>query len=189
MRKLTLGGCMVAASFFANAQFYKSVLPSGAFTDSLQIVVADYQQNFFSLQSENISELSDVDIYKSNKSIPGAKECFVFRFHSVEDTTASWQAIMFKGEDYKEAVKAYKNCFRLVRKSHLKIGENTLKFEGDMVEPEPSLKFTVSSLRPITVLKAYDHFYAEVELVQVYFEWEVRLNLHSRKPDAEKYNY
>ncbi len=180
---------MIAATYFANAQFYKSILPSGAFTDSLQIVVADYQQNFNSIQSESLSRAGDVDIYKSLKTVPGAAECFIYRFHSVEDTTASWQAIMYKGEDYKDAVKAYKNCFRLIKKSNLKISDNTMKFEGELVEPVSSVKFTVSSLQPITTLKAYKNFYAEVELVQVYLEWEVRLNLHSRKRDMEKYNY
>jgi hypothetical protein len=180
---------MIAASFFANAQFYKSVLPSGAFTDSLQLVVADYQQNFYSIQSESLSQEGDVDIYKSLKAIPGAGDCFIYRFHSIEDTTASWQAIMYKGEDYKDAVKAYKNCFRLIKKSNLKISDNTMKFDGDLEEPVSSVKFTVSSLKPITALKAYKNFYAEVELVQVYFEWEVRLNLLSRKKDMEKYNY
>ncbi len=189
MRKLTLVCCMFAASLFANAQFYKSILPSGAFTDSLQLVVADYQLNFYSIQSESLSKNGDVDIYKSLKAVPGAGECFIYRFHSVEDTTASWQAVMYKGEDYKEAVKAYKNCFRLIKKSNLKISDNTMKFEGELQEPVSSVKFTVSSLKPLTSLKAYKNFYAEVELVQIYFEWQVRLNLHSRKGDTERYNY
>ncbi len=180
---------MIAASLFANAQFYKSILPSAAFTDSLQLVVADYQKNFYSIQSESLSRDGDVDIYKSLKSVPGAGECFIYRFHSIEDTTASWQAIMYKGDDYKDAVKAYKNCFRLIKKSNFNINDNTMKFEGELQEPESSVKFTISSLRPLTSLKAYKKFYAEVELVQVYYEWQVRLNLHSRKNDDERYNY
>lgn len=188
MGKLTLVCCMFA-TMHANAQFYKAILPSGSFTDSLQLVVSDYQQNFYTIQSEPLSRADDVDIYKSKKMVPGAAECFIYRFHSVEDTTAGWQAIMYKGEDYKEAVKAYKNCFRLVKKSNLSINENSLKFDGEMVEPSSAIKFTVSSLRPVTSMMAYNNFYAEIELVQEYYEWVVRLNLHSRKGDTERYNY
>ncbi|MEO6406221.1 MAG: hypothetical protein ABIY51_02615 [Ferruginibacter sp.] len=189
MRKLILASCVMATSLLCHAQFYKSILPSNAFTDSLQLVVASYEGNFYSIQSENISQLPDVDTYRSHQGIPGAQQCLVMRYHSVEDTTAGWQALMYKGEDYKEAVKVYKNCFRLVKKSNLKIDDTVLKFKGEMEEPQTSLKFTVSSLKPSSSLPAYKNFYAEVELVQVYMEWEVRLNLHSRKNDDERYNY
>ncbi|MEO7265706.1 MAG: hypothetical protein ABIW38_12365 [Ferruginibacter sp.] len=189
MRKLTLACFIMSTTLLSHAQFYKSILPSGAFTDSLQQVVASYEGNFYSIQSENISQLPDVDTYRSKRGIPGAKECYIMRYHSVVDTTAGWQALMYKGEDYREAVKAYKNCFRLVKKSNLKIDESIMKFNGELEEPQASLKFTVSSLKPSSSLPAYKNFYAEVELVQVYLEWEVRLNLHSRKADDERYNY
>ena len=191
MKRLLL--CIIACMLtgYIQAQFYKNLIPAthSSFTDSFAVIVNDYQHNFYHIQGEQLSANADVDIYQSRKTIPGSSEPLLYRYHSTEDTTASWQAILYKGEDYKEAVKAYKNAFRQVKKCQVKINDLPVKFSGEMEEPSPTVRFTVSSLQTENASAAYENFFAEVELTQVYMEWEVKLHLHSKKKDTSTKNY
>src|SRR5512141_152428 len=122
MRKFILTSmCVGLLCSICNAQFYKAILPSQAFTDSLGKIVSSFRNNYYSIQGDIMSAQPDVDTYESKAAVPGTERSMLLRFHSVEDTTASWQAIMYAGDDYKEAAKIYKNTFRLVNKAHLTI--------------------------------------------------------------------
>ena len=129
-----------------------------------------------------------MDVYESTVLIPGASHCVICRFHSKEDTTASWQGTMYAGDNYNEAVKIYKNTCRLVDKSSVNIQGNTATgFTGKMESPDANIRFVSSSYKLRLKDPAYDKFYAEIELVNMNFDqWEVHLNLLQKKDDAEK---
>lgn len=189
MKKIVF--CVIISLAFANtttAQFYKSLLPSPAFSDSINNIVLNFNSNYYYIQGAVFSSQDDVDIYHSTSSIPGALECFIYRFHSMQDTTASLQAVMYKGEDYKEAAKIYRNTYRLVNKTRLKMNEASADFVGIMEEPNESLRFASSLLRTTINNRVYKNFVAEVELVNNFMDWEVKLNLHSKKDDKEKFD-
>ena len=172
----------------ANAQFYKPLLPSPAFSENLGKITQAFRNNYYQIQGEALPSQEDVDVYRSSVALPGAKQCVIYRFHSKTDTTASWQGIMYTGDSYKDALKQYKNTCRLVDKCRVKFADNTAaSFTGKIDEPETELRF-VSSLFTLNTKDAvYDHFYAEVEMVNLTFDqWEVRLNLQSKKEDTEK---
>lgn len=171
----------------ANAQFYKSLLPSPGFTDSISTIVKDFKLNYRSIQSEVISEQADVDIYASTFCLPGSVACYIYRFHSTTDTTASFQALMYKGENFKEAAKIYRNTFRLVNKSKVKMEMSVLGFSGSMQEPSSSAKFVSSRLDNNSADNQFKNYIAEVEMVYLMDGWEVRLNLHKKKADTDKY--
>jgi hypothetical protein len=189
MRKILFcAGILIFTANAATAQFYKSLLPSPAFTDSLNRIVVDFNTNYYNIQGDVVSSQDEVDVYNSKSSIPGAIECLIYRFHSSQDTTASLQALMYKGEDYKEAAKIYRNTFRLVNKTKLKVNQSSADFTGTMEEPSESLRFASSLLRTTIPNRTYKNFVAEIELVNNFMEWEVRLNLHSKRDDKEKYD-
>jgi hypothetical protein len=174
---------------FTSAQFYKKLQPSSdPFNDSLSKVVYDFKSNFYPIQGRQLTSQGLVDVYQSRVGMPGAAHCIIQRYHSEEDTTASWQAIMYEGESYEEAVKIYKNTYKLVKKASIKYGEKShYSFVGEMEAPSESVRFTVTPLRLNTMDTDYKHFYAEVEITGGYEGWEVHLNLHSKKNDDEKY--
>ena len=188
MRKLFL--LPMACAFFVsaiNAQFFKSILPSPAFSDSLAKVVLDFRFNFKAIQGEKISSRDNMEIYKSKVSIPGASHCIIYRSHSVEDTSPAFQSIMYSGDNYNEAVKVYRNTFRLVKKSRMRwVDKSAIGFTGELEEPNESIRFTLSYLKPDMVDYEYQHFFAEVEMVTSLEGFEVRLNLHNRRNDMEE---
>lgn len=169
------------------AQFFKSVLPSPAFSESLAKVVLDFRFNFKAIQGESLPSRDNMDLFNSKVTIPGASHCIIYRSHSLQDTTASFQSIMYSGDNYKDAVKAYRNIFRLVRKSRMRwVDKSAVSFTGELEEPVESISFTTSYLKPDLIDHAYHDFYAEVEMITSLEGWEVRLNLHNRRNDREE---
>jgi hypothetical protein len=111
----------------------------------------------------------------------------IYRYNSKVDSTASWQAIMYKGESYKDAAKVYKNTFRLVNKARIHSSELSAGFSGQMEEPTEDLRFTTSSLQLTSKNELYRNYVAEIELLNTMDGWEVHLNLHYKRDDKEKY--
>lgn len=168
----------------ANAQFYKAFLPSVNFTDSLARVVTNFRSNFRHIQGKRLESGNHADIFQSKAGIPGSQNCIIYRYHSVIDSSASWQAVMYSGESYKEALRAYKNTYRLLKRAKLlptdQIG---MEFHGEMDEPKEGVSFAQTVLQAHSSDPFYNKFVAETELVNFYDKWEVHLNLHNKTND------
>jgi hypothetical protein len=166
-------------------QFYKSLLPSPEFTSALEKIVLDFRDDYKSIQGNLVDGHGEMETYESLVCLPGSVNCKILRFHSLQDTTATWQAIVYNGEDYKEAVKAYENTFRLVKKSSLRwIDKSSVGFTGQLERPREELRFTTSTLVFTLDDYRYKDFQAEVEIQNTFDGWQVTLNL-SKKYIAE----
>ena len=173
---------------FSSAQFPKLPGAGSAFTDSLSRIVHDFKKNFYPIQGSQLTSQVMADVYRSKVGMPGAAHCIIQRYRSEEDTTASWQAIMYDGEIYEEALKIYKNTIKQLKKVRLKIGENSpASFSGEMEIPDETLSFTVTPLRLNSPDTDYKDFCAEVEITNNYDGWVVHLNLHKKKRDDVEY--
>ncbi len=162
---------------------------SSNFSEILGKAVADFRYNFVNIQGASAGKEGNVDTYESSILLPGASQTLIYRFNSDNDTSASWQATMFRGETYAEALKAYRNTIRLLNKCRLRFpGDLTVGFSGKFVEPDPNIMFANSAFRLNTSEPAYARFFAEIEMLNTGFDsWEVHLSLHNRKPDVDRY--
>lgn len=187
MRKIILFSLFILMSMTSlNAQF-KAILSSNSFNDSLSRIINDARHNYFSIQGVSLSNETDRDSYQSVITLPGSLKCMIYRYHSIEDTLASWHALMYKGENFEEAAKIYKNTFRSVKKSSLLVNNKKVVFKGEMDEPDSILRFTVSTLKTSIQDIVYNNFIAETEMINTYDGWEVHLNLQRRKDDKNRY--
>ena len=169
------------------AQFYKTALPSPQFNNALEKIVVDFRYNFKNIKGQTVINQGEFDLYQSTVELPGANNCVIYGSHSVEDTTASWQGVFYKGDDYKAATAAYKSVYRLLSKSKLKlIDVSTTGFTGVYEEPSEEVRFTVSSLRLDVMHPQYKRFFAEVELLTNYEGFQVNVNFYNRKGDEER---
>ena len=183
---LLLTLCTLCANLLP-AQFKKPVLPATAFNNALEKIIVDFRYNFKNIKGETVINQGEYDTYSSTVILPGANNCIIYGSHSVEDTSASWQGVFYKGDDYKQAIAAYKNVYRLISKSKLKlIDVSSVGFTGVYEEPIDDVRFTVSSLRLDVLHPQYKRFLAEVELITNYEGWQVNVNFYNRKPDDER---
>lgn len=188
MRKsFTLSMALLLIINISYAQLLNKVLPASPFSTSLSTVVENYQNNYQHIQGGAMPADEDRDIFLSTVSLPGSSLCVIYRFHSTQDTTASWQATLYNGEDFKEATKVYKHAFKQMKQTKFKVGITQISFDGNMEQPTEALRFTSSILRPSQHTDIYKNFIAEIEMLNSIEGWIVRLNLHSRKEDTERY--
>ncbi len=188
MQKIfTLSVALLLIINFSYGQLLSKITPPNPFAQSLSAIIENYQNNYFAIQGEALPPDQDRDIYKSTIGLPGASSCVIFRFHSAEDTTASWQAVLYNGEDFNEASRVYKNSFKYLKQTKFKEGIKSNSFEGSLETPTEYLKFTSSILRPAVYTEGYKNFMAEIEMINTIDGWTVQLSLHSRKADTERY--
>lgn len=169
------------------AQFFKSLSPTNPFADSLTKAVTDFKYDYKHIQGSNLPAQSEADlrVYNSNVTLPGASHCVIYRFNSKVDTTSSWQAIMYQGDDYDQALQEYKSLYRLVKRSNIKwIDKSYLNFVGDLELPKDNVNFAVSTLRLEAMDEQYSQFVAEVELTNAGGAYEVHLNLQNKGSDS-----
>jgi hypothetical protein len=149
--------------------------------------VASFDDNFNGIQGSMLPSQPDAETYFSTTCLPNALHCIIYRYHSVMDKSASWQAIMYAGDNFDDAIKAYKNTFNQVKRSQVKgIANKISSFEGKMENPDENIRFAVSSLRLKTDDIKFKDLVAEIELSNNYEGWEVHLNLYSKKYQQEK---
>lgn len=171
-----------------DAQVNRSILKAGSFSENLSVITNDFRNNFYRIQGEQLPSQADLDTYRSQVTVPGAKQCIIYRFHSKEDTTASWQGLMYSGDNYPEAVRVYRSTCRLVNRCPVSIqGSTAAVFTGKIDEPSNNIGFVTSTFKLKTRDESFNRFYAEIELVNLSFDlWEVRLNLLNKNDDSEK---
>lgn len=187
MRKVIPIFLYILISMYPASAQVKSILSSSAFNNSLSLVINDARHNYYSIQGISLTNETDRDSYQSVITLPGSVQCIIYRYRSLEDTSASWQAIMYKGDNYKDAARSYKNTFRSVKKSRFQVDNKNIVFKGELDEPDESLRFKVSILKTSIPDIVTTNFIAEIEMINTYYGWEVHLNLQSRKNDMERY--
>ena len=185
--KIWIGITLLFVSILSDAQFYKSYLPSTEFSDALASIIIDFGNNYKNIQGDRISNEGTSETYSSRVVLPGALETYIYQFKSSKDTTASIQSVMYRGENYKEAVKKYNEVFRLVKRTTVKwLDRSTVRFYGDFERPKENVRFASSTLNLDFNDERYKKFKADIELISTYSGWEVHLNLQTKKEDYEK---
>ncbi len=184
---LTLATATLLFASSTQAQLLSKVLPPSPFSQTVSTVVENFPNNYHQIQGDALPADEDRDIFLSTISMPGTSKCVIYRFHSEQDTSASWQAVLYTGEDYKEALKIYKSSFRQIKQTKFTVGITKVSFEGEFEAPNEALRFNSSVLRPSMQEGVYKNFIAEVELLNSIEGWTVQLSLHSRKEDTERY--
>jgi hypothetical protein len=158
-----------------------------SFSKSLQSVLEDYPNNFHNISGEIIIEQGETEQYESTVQLPGAEACIIGRYHSVIDTSASFQAIMFRTEEYEEAAKQYRAIFKQLKASPIVMVDGSkLFFKSEFSEPDNSLDFTVSTFTFPSHDRRFMGFRIDLELVYVMNEWAVNINMGRKKDDTEE---
>jgi len=119
--------------------------------------------------------------------VPNALGCKIMRYRSAQDKTANWQAGLYEGDNFDEALKLYKKVFSQVKKAAVKgVATSAAGFDGKLEAVDENVGFAVSTLRLKTTNKTYKDMVAEVEIASNNINWEVRLNVYTKKIIVEE---
>ncbi|HMH24760.1 MAG TPA: hypothetical protein VK563_23455 [Puia sp.] len=157
-----------------------------AFSAAIEAVLHDFPDNMHHISGELVLAEGEIENFASTVMPPGAVSCIITRYHSVVDTTASWQAKMSADEDFGKASGAYHNLYKRLTNCYLRLADSTLLFlKGDWEPARESISFTTSTLRLQTGDPRYKEMKVELELVYQLPEWVVNINIVSKKADDE----
>lgn len=185
MKPVTTLVIAVMASLFAYAQTSISVPKDYSFNRVIETVLLDFPNNLRAISGELRFAMAGMENYASLINLPGAEECVVARYHSAEDTTASWQAIVGREEDFKKASARYKALYKQVKACQLKLVDGSVVFiDGEWEPPREENKFTMSTLRLATGDRRYKEVKMDVEMIYQFPEWVININIVSKKKDS-----
>jgi hypothetical protein len=156
------------------------------FVDAIDAVLGDLPNNLRYVTGELILAEGEADSYVSLVALPDAENCRVMRYHSVEDTTASWQAKMFSGGDFGTASRKYQQLFQQLKVCYVRLPDGSIYYlEGTWQPAREGVTFTTSTLKLRTDDQRFRDVEVELELVYQLADWAVNINIVTKKPDDE----
>lgn len=156
------------------------------FVDAIDAVLRDLPNNFRYVTGELLLAEGETDSYASLVTVSDAENCTVMRYHSVEDTTASWQAKMLSSGDYGVAVRKYQELFQLLKTCYVRMPDGSVYYlEGTWEPAREGMRFTTSTLRVRTDDQRYRDVLVQLELVNDFADWAVRIDIVTKRSDDE----
>ncbi|MDF2190197.1 hypothetical protein [Paraflavitalea sp. CAU 1676] len=186
MKKLTnLLLAVMALSLSAHAQF-KSEPSNAGFIKAVETIMGDFPYNYKHITGELVEATGDWHQYSSTVKIPGSEHCVVGLYHSEIDTTASWQALLFRSDNFSKAKSAYKKLYQQLNQCRLRMVDGSVYFlNGEFEDVSEGMDFVTSAFRIQTADERFREFHVELELLYQLDEWVVNVNMVSKKKDNE----
>jgi hypothetical protein len=157
-----------------------------AFSSAIDSVLHDFPYSLRHITGEEVLAQGEFENYASLVVAPGAQSCVVTRYHSADDTTASWQAKMFSSDDFDEANREYQQLYRQLKTCYVKFVDGSIFYlEGQWEPAKSGASFTTSTLRLMTGDWRYKDVKVELELVYLLADWAVNINIVSKRRDDE----
>jgi hypothetical protein len=96
------------------------------FNTVIDAVLQDLPHSLVHITGELVLAQGEFENYSSTLELPDAESCIVTRYHSIEDTTVSWQAKMGNRDDYDAAAKLYKELFKKLKLCYVKLVDGSI---------------------------------------------------------------
>lgn len=159
------------------------VLP---FEEVIQAVLTDFPFNLRNIKGELVLAQGEFENYSSMVQLAEAERCTITRYHSADDTTVSWQAKMYNSDEYEKAARQYHELYRKLEHCYLKLVDGSIIYLQGVWEPaREDAPFTTSTLRLTTGDWRYKEVKVELELVYLLADWDVNINILTKKRDDE----
>jgi hypothetical protein len=157
-----------------------------AFPSAIDSVLRDFPYNLRHITGELVLAQGEFENYASLVVVPESQSCVVTRYHSADDTTASWQAKMFSSDNFDEANQEYQQLYRKLKTCYVKFVDGSVFYlEGQWEPAKSGASFTTSTLRLMTGDWRYKDVKVELELVYLLADWAVNINIVSKLRDDE----
>jgi len=173
---------MTLCVIFSHAQL--PVPAQSDFSRSLQRIFFDFPNNFRNIQGELYVDEAEYEKYISTISLPGVQNCLITHYHSVVDSTSSWQGLAIESEDYEEAAAKYAALCQQVKLSNITLADGSfLNLDGKFEPTKESNKFTTSTYHLANANENFKNVKIEVELLAQITQWKVVVNVFSKRRD------
>ena len=189
MKKTLIPVLAILCSLTTSAQRFKRTDSTDyLFSRAIQTIYFDFANDFRSIQGDLVADEAEYEKYASVVELPGARECVITRFHSIIDTTASWQAIMMVTDEFSEARRVYRSVCNRINHSRLVLADGSeLFFKSEIEEADEDKRFITSYFYLPVGNTAFRNLKIEVEIIALLGEYRVQVNIHSKPADTLEY--
>jgi hypothetical protein len=155
-----------------------------SFQEAIDSILRDFPNNLHHISGDLVLSQGEIDNYSSLVTLPGAEDCQVTRYHSVEDTTASWQGRMYRGDDFEKAQQCYHDLFLKLQGCYVMMTDSSLAGLQGIWEPaRKDMAFTSSRFHIRTRSVLFREVRVEIELVYLMADWAVNINVYNKRED------
>lgn len=186
MRRIRTICLSILCTYCLSAQAQVRLLPASSLQSGLQKIVADFPLQFAGIRGELVDRNPQSTEYRSKLSVSGAEQCSVIAYSSDEKPVYSWQALMYRSEDFEEAAKKYKWLYQQVKGANIYYVRDQYTLRGDYQEADESRGFAVSTLSPVRPPVAYQKLRVDVSLQFEFPEWKVQLSVYEKEREDEE---
>lgn len=156
------------------------------FSQAIETILADFPANYSHITGDLLLSEAELEQYSCTVNLPGAESCIIGHYHSRHDTTASWQAVMFRSEEFEKAAGAYKKIFQDLKKCSLPAVDGSLFYLQGSFEPASEDRIFITSELHINLPDfRFDRFRIQVELLYQIDQWVVNISMMNKKEDSE----
>jgi hypothetical protein len=167
-----------------HAQLLTKTTPE--FSSAIQKIYFDFPNNFKNIEGTLVLDEAEYEKYASTISLPGTTEPLITRYHSVADTTASWQALVSENESFEKVAKQYADMCHQLQKARIRLVDGTILYlNGAYNPPSESSAFTTSAYFLPTSDPRFSNVRVEVEIVSMLTYYKVLVSVFSKKPDDQ----
>jgi hypothetical protein len=154
------------------------------FQEAMDSILRDFPDNLHHISGELLLSQGEIDNYASLVTLPGAEDCQITRYHSLVDTTASWQGRMYRGEDYTKAEQCYHDLFKKLQSCYVMMADSSLAGLQGVWEPaRQEVSFTSSRFHVRGGSEKYREVRVEIELVYLTVDWAVNISVYNKRED------
>jgi hypothetical protein len=171
-------------SICASAQLRLPV--NNSLRNDFQKIMAEYPDHFESIRGDVVNKNPQTIEYASQLKLADAEECMVVKYSSGNKSVYSWQALMYRTEDFEAAYKKYKWLFNQLKGMNIYYVKDQYTLRGSFEEADESRKFTNSILAPVNPPEPLKKLKVEVALQFEFPEWKVNLLVYEKEREDDE---
>jgi hypothetical protein len=156
----------------------RTVPASEPFSTAIGAVLHDFPDNLRNITGQLVLAEGEIENYSCTVELPGAEQCVITRYHSMRDSTVSWQAKMYSNEDFEKAAREYHALYRKLEGCTLLLADSSVLYlKGEWEPAREKMSFTTSTLRFTAGDWRYREVQIQVELTYLQNNWVVNINI------------
>ena len=160
-------------------------LPNGV-RPAVEKVLTAYTENFKTIQGDTLSVTSNTAVFTSIVKPEGAVECTLTKYLNGSIPDYSWQATMFKSDDFAAASKKYTTCYQQLKNMMLRTTAGNFKMDGDYQQPNETKNFYSCVFTPDTDDPAVSRLRLEILLEGDMTEWTLSILVYDQVHDDKE---
>lgn len=154
--------------------------------NALEKVITDFPKNFASLKSEVLNAGPQTVEYASLLSFKTAEQNTITLYSGTEPVY-SWQALMYRNEEFEAASKKYRTLYNGLKGMSLTLNRDyTYGLSGKYDSPEESKKFSSTVFQLLPDASNLPNIKVELSMQYELLEWKIYLMVYQKEREDDE---